>query len=171
MRRLFWRLFFPFFYLVLRVADPFLVRWTARRGLGNTVELAVIGRRSGIVRTVLVGLLSVGETHYLGHANGRAKWTHNLVAAGRGELRVDGGAPLPFSIVPVPAGPERDAVVAAAGRQHPFPADLAYRVAARQIRAEGRFFRLEPADGAVIPLPAAAARHDAGRSARDREPA
>jgi hypothetical protein len=162
MTRLFWRLFFPFLYVVLRVADPLLARWTAGRGLGNTVELYVRGQRTGIVRSVLVGLVSVGGTRYLGHANTSARWTHNLAAAGRGELRVDGGPPIPFVAVPVPPGPERDSVVSAAGRQHPFPADLAYRVAARQIRAEGTFFRLEPAGGAVIPLPSGAERRAGG---------
>jgi hypothetical protein len=171
MRRLFWRLFFPLLYLVLRAADPLLRRWTAARGLGNTVELRVPGRRSGATRRVLLGLLWVGDRRYLGHATATAIWARNLAAAGGGELLVDHGPALAVDAVPLAPGPERDEVIAAAGRQHPFPVDLAYRYAARQIRDEGTFFRLEPPAGSIIPLPAAAAHPSVASAAGDREPA
>jgi hypothetical protein len=170
MTRLFWRTFFPLLYVVLRVGDPLLSRWTAARGLGNTVELRVAGRHSGSPRRVLVGLLLIGDRRYVGHANATATWTRNLAAAGRGELSVDGAAEIACTAIPLTPGPERDAVVAAAGRQHPFPIDLAYRIAARQIKAEGTFFRLEPVGGAIIPLPLAAARRARARAAAGREP-
>jgi hypothetical protein len=170
-RRVFWRLFFPFLYLVLRVADRLLWRWTAARGLGNTVELRVLGRRSGVERRVLVGLLWVGERRYLGHATPTAAWARNLAAAGHGDLVIDGGPAITVAAVPLPPGEERDAVVAAAGRQHPFPVDLAYRFAAGQIRERGTLFRIEPPAGTLIPLPAAAARRCAAHLARDSEPA
>jgi hypothetical protein len=170
-RRVFWRLFFPFLYVVLRVGDRLLWRWTAARGLGNTVELRVLGRRSGIERRVLVGLLWVGERRYLGHATATAAWARNLAAAGRGALVVDGAAAIAAVAATLAPGEERDAVIAAAGRQHPFPVDLAYRFAASQIRETGTFFRLEPTAGTTIPLPAAAVRRSAGTIERDREPA
>ena len=45
-------------------------RLTERRGLGNTVELLVVGRRTGRERRRRSSdLLAVGERRYLGHAN------------------------------------------------------------------------------------------------------
>ena len=84
MARAFWRWFFPFLYGFLRLTDPFWRGLTERRGLGNTVELLVVGRRTGRERGVMVGLLAVGERRYLGHANTSAAWLRNLVDAGRG---------------------------------------------------------------------------------------
>ena len=51
--RAFWRWFFPFLYGFLRLTDPFWRRLTERRGLGNTVELLVVGRRTGRERRVM----------------------------------------------------------------------------------------------------------------------
>ena len=150
---MFWRWFFPFLYGFLRVTDPFWRRLTERRGLGNTVELLVVGRRTGRERRVMVGLLAVGERRYLGHANASAAWLHNLVDAGQGRLIVDGATPILVHAVRIGPGPEQDAVVLAASRQHPFPVDLAYRVARASIRADGIFLRLATADGRPVPLP------------------
>jgi hypothetical protein len=128
--RTFWRLFFPFLYRFLRVTDPFWRRLAERRGLVNTVELLVVGRRTGLERRVLLGLVAVDERRYVGHANAER-------------------------IVP---GPEQDTVVRAASRQHPFPVDIAYRLARASIRVDGLFVRLEAADGTPVPLPARARR-------------
>jgi hypothetical protein len=156
--RAFWRWFFPFLYGFLRLTDPFWRRLTERRGLGNTVELLVIGRRTGRERRVIVGLLAVGERRYLGHANASAAWLHNLVASGEGRLVVDGAAPLVIHAARIEPGPEQDAVVTGASRQHPFPIDLAYRLARASIRVDGIFVRLETADGSPVPLPTRARR-------------
>jgi hypothetical protein len=156
--RTFWRTFFPVLYAFLRLLDPFFVGLTERRGLVNTVELFVIGRRSGRERRVLLGLLAVGDRRYLGHANGSAVWMRNLAAARGGRLVVDGAPPIALRAERIALGEEHDAVVRAAGRQHPFPVDVAYRLARASIRHDGVFFRLETADGVPVPLPAHARR-------------
>ncbi len=158
MTRAFWRWFFPFLYGFLRVTDPFWRRLTERRGLGNTVELLVIGRRTGRERRVMVGLLAVGERRYLGHANASVAWLHNLVEAGEGRLIVDGAPPIRVRAARIEPGAEQDAVVLAASRQHPFPVDLAYRLARASIRVDGAFIRLDTADGSPLPLPSRARR-------------
>lgn len=158
MARVFWRLFFPFLYGFLRLSDPFWVRLTERRGLGNTVELFVVGRRSGRERRVMLGLLAVGDRRYLGHASGSAAWIGNLAAAGEGRLVVDDAAPIPVRAERIAPGEEQDAVVRAAARQHPFPVDVAYGLAQASIRHDGVFFRLETIDSLPIPLPARARR-------------
>lgn len=156
MARAFWRLFFPFLYGFLRLTDPFWLRVTERRGLVNTVELFVVGRRTGRERRVLLGLLHVGEGRYVGHANGHAAWIHNLGAAGEGRLVVDTETPVFVRAARIAPGEEQDRVVIAAGRQHPFPVEVAYRLARASIRHDGVFLRLERLDGAAIPLPARA---------------
>ncbi len=158
MTRAFWHWFFPFLYGFLRLTDPFWRRLTERRGLGNTVELLVVGRRTGRERRVLVGLLGVGERRYVGHANASAAWLHNLVATGEGRLVVDGATPLRVHAARIEPGPEQNAVVIGASRQHPFPVDLAYRLARASILVDGVFVRLETADGSPVPLPARARR-------------
>jgi hypothetical protein len=156
MSRWFWRSFFPVLYGFLRLTDPFWRRLTERRGLGNTVELLVVGRRTGLERRVMVGLLAVGERRYLGHADASAAWLHNLVDAREGRLIVDRTPPIRVHAARIEPGPEQDAVVLAASRQHPFPVDLAYRLARASIRIDGVFVRLATADGSPLPLPARA---------------
>lgn len=158
MARAFWRLFFPVLYAFLRASDPFWRGVTERRGLVNTVELFVVGRLTGRERRVMLGLLAVGDRRYLGHANAAAAWPHDLAAAGEGRLVVDALAPMRVRAARVAPGDERDAVVDAASRQHPFPVDIAYRVARASIRHDGVFFRIEADDGTPIPLPARARR-------------
>ncbi|QFZ77983.1 nitroreductase family deazaflavin-dependent oxidoreductase [Streptomyces fagopyri] len=66
------------------------VAWMTRRGLsvwGSRV-LAVRGRKSGQWRTTPVNLLTVEGRHYLVAARGHVQWTHNMRAAGGGELRL-----------------------------------------------------------------------------------
>ncbi|MFE5140709.1 nitroreductase family deazaflavin-dependent oxidoreductase [Streptomyces fagopyri] len=66
------------------------VAWMTRRGLsvwGSRV-LAVRGRKSGQWRTTPVNLLTVEGLHYLVAARGHVQWTHNMRAAGGGELRL-----------------------------------------------------------------------------------
>ncbi|MFG2448078.1 nitroreductase family deazaflavin-dependent oxidoreductase [Streptomyces sp. NPDC048512] len=66
------------------------VAWTTRRGLsvwGSRV-LAVRGRKSGEWRTTPVNLLTVGGKQYLVAPRGHVQWTHNMRAAGGGELRL-----------------------------------------------------------------------------------
>ncbi|MFH8974606.1 nitroreductase family deazaflavin-dependent oxidoreductase [Streptomyces sp. NPDC017890] len=66
------------------------VAWLTRRGLsvwGSRV-LAVRGRKSGQWRTTPVNLLTVDGQQYLIAPRGHVQWTHNMRAAGGGELRL-----------------------------------------------------------------------------------
>ncbi|MFF6914820.1 nitroreductase family deazaflavin-dependent oxidoreductase [Streptomyces sp. NPDC012466] len=67
-----------------------LVAWLTRRGLsvwGSRV-LAVRGRKSGQWRTTPVNLLTLDGKQYLVAPRGHVQWTHNMRAAGGGELRL-----------------------------------------------------------------------------------
>ncbi|MGD6747248.1 nitroreductase family deazaflavin-dependent oxidoreductase [Streptomyces sp. BH106] len=66
------------------------VAWLTRRGLslwGSRV-LAVRGRKSGEWRTTPVNLMTVDGRQYLVAPRGHVQWTHNMRAAGGGELRL-----------------------------------------------------------------------------------
>lgn len=136
-------------YGLIRVLDP-LIRpvWRAV-GLADTEELVIRGRRTGRSRAVLVGLLHVDEAWYVGHPNGlAAHWVRNLLASGRATVRLRSGRVAPVVARRLPAGPERDRVIRATFRQHPFPGNVVYFLARRHIEAVGEFFRLEPAGSA-----------------------
>ncbi|MFJ6246826.1 MULTISPECIES: nitroreductase family deazaflavin-dependent oxidoreductase [unclassified Streptomyces] len=67
-----------------------LVAWTTRRGIsvwGSRV-LAVRGRKSGAWRRTPVNLLTVDGAQYLVAPRGHVQWTHNMRAAGGGELHL-----------------------------------------------------------------------------------
>lgn len=139
-----WSFALRWFYRFLKLIDPLVRLWYEPFGIGNTIELVARGRRSGKPRRVLLGLLQVEGRLYLGHPNGDIAWTRNLEAAGEGELQVRGMTPVFVQPVRLPPGPEREAVIQATWRQHPFPGNLIYWLARGQIRAVGTFFRLEP---------------------------
>lgn len=140
-----WRIGFRALYRVLRLADPVIRGWWLAAGLGNVVELRVPSRRSGRMRSILVGVLRTGDALYLGHPNGHVQWTLDLAAAGEGELRWPGAAEsVAFRPVWLAPGVERSAAIRAT-RQHPFPGNLVYRLGRRHIEAVGVFCRLEPA--------------------------
>ena len=66
------------------------VAWLTRRGIsvwGSRV-LAVRGRKTGEWRTTPVNLLTVDGQQYLLAPRGHVQWTHNMRAAGGGELRL-----------------------------------------------------------------------------------
>ncbi|GAA0629652.1 nitroreductase family deazaflavin-dependent oxidoreductase [Streptomyces thermocarboxydovorans] len=66
------------------------VAWLTRRGIsvwGSRV-LAVRGRKSGQWRTTPVNLLTVDGRQYLVAPRGHVQWTHNMRAAGGGQLRL-----------------------------------------------------------------------------------
>jgi hypothetical protein len=130
-------------YLFLRLLDPLIRLWLRAYGLGNVVELVVPGRRTGRRRSTLLGLLSVDGTWYVGHPNGPVAWTRNLDAAGgRAELRWRGTGAVPVGAVRLPPGEERERAILATD-QHPFPADLIYRLGRSHVRAAGVYYRLE----------------------------
>jgi deazaflavin-dependent oxidoreductase (nitroreductase family) len=122
------------------------MRLTLRPGFGNLVVLTVVGRRSGRQRRLPLGLLRADGQVYLGHPSGDTAWTLNVRAADRVSVE---SASLPstrYRAVVLGPGPERDAVVRATFRQHPFPGNLFYRLAGRHVSDWGVFFRLERAD-------------------------
>ncbi|MGW6548095.1 nitroreductase family deazaflavin-dependent oxidoreductase [Streptomyces massasporeus] len=66
------------------------VAWLTRRGIsvwGSRV-LAVRGRKSGQWRTTPVNLLTLDGRQYLVAPRGHVQWTHNMRAAGGGELHL-----------------------------------------------------------------------------------
>lgn len=136
--------FWPRWYRLLARLDPVIVGLWRRGVLGNTVRVRVVGRRTGLPRIVLLGVLRVGEGRYLGHPDAACAWTRNLDAAGGGVLELPDGRRLRFTAEPLEPGPERDAVIRATFRQHPFPGTLLYWLSRRHIRAQGRFYRLSP---------------------------
>ena len=62
----------------------------ARAGVSllGSRELRVLGRTSGEWRTTPVNLLTVDGQQYLLAPRGHVQWTHNMRAAGGGELRL-----------------------------------------------------------------------------------
>jgi len=140
----FWSVALRWFYRFLVFSDPLVRAWYRPFGLGNTVDLVVRGRRTGRPRPVLLGLLRVDGRMYLGHPNGDVAWTRNFEAAGEGELDIRGLPPFLVRPIRLPPGPERQAVIRATWRQHPFPGSLMYYLSRGHIRAVGTFFRLEP---------------------------
>jgi deazaflavin-dependent oxidoreductase (nitroreductase family) len=142
-----WAVWWRAWYRLIRLAGWPLTRLALGRGFGNVVVLRVAGRRTGRARELPLGLLSVGERRYVGHPNGDTAWTLNLRAAGT--VAVAGARVGSFQARPVllEPGDERDAVVRATFRQHPFPGNAFYRLAARHVFANGVFFRLELIEG------------------------
>ena len=140
--------FWPRWYRALARLDPLIERAWRRFGVGNVVRVIVMGRRSGRPRSVFLGLLRVGGRRYLGHPDTSCAWTLNLDAAGGGELEGRDGEREPFRAVLLEPGPEREAVIRATFRQHPFPGTLLYWLSRRHIRAVGRFYRLSAPDPA-----------------------
>ncbi|MGP3969270.1 nitroreductase family deazaflavin-dependent oxidoreductase [Streptomyces sp. 6N223] len=76
-------------WLTVHVLNRF-VAFLTRRGLsvwGSRV-LAVRGRKSGEWRRTPVNLLTLDGRHYLVAPRGHVQWTHNMRAAGGGELHL-----------------------------------------------------------------------------------
>lgn len=138
-----WSWVFRVLYAFLGLVDPLIRSWFESFGLGNVVEVRLVGRRSGRPRTVLLGLLRTTDQLYLGHPNGEVAWTLNLASAGRGELRWHQGPALEFRPVRLADGNEREAAIQATD-QHPFPGNVIYRAGRGHIREVGVYFRLEP---------------------------
>jgi hypothetical protein len=110
---------------------------------GHIVELALVGRRTGRPRTVLVTLIRVGEGWYVGHPNGETAWLANLAAADSVQMTILGLPPLRVRSVPLRLGPERVAVIEATARQQPILARSLYRVSRRHILRAGVYHRLD----------------------------
>jgi hypothetical protein len=160
-----WGVWWRATYRLVRIADGLVARLAAWRRIANVVVLRVTGRRSGRERSVPLGLLAVDGRIYIGHPNGDTAWTLNLRAAPWATIE---SAQLPRTRVrPVllGPGPERDAVVRATFRQHPYPGKVFYRLSGRHVARTGVFFRLERDIDADQADPAAP-NGPAGRAAR-----
>lgn len=133
-------------YRVLRLLDPLIASAVANGlpGLDGVVDIRYPGRRTGRPRRTLVTILRHDGAWYVGHPNGPAPWVRNVEAAGWVEVDPPAAHGSRFAVVRLGAGPERDAVIRAACRQQPFPANLIYRAAQRHIAAVGVYHRLEP---------------------------
>jgi deazaflavin-dependent oxidoreductase (nitroreductase family) len=141
-----WQRLFPIEYRLIRLLDPLVRRSWHVAGLGNVVELRVVGRRTGLPRSVLLGLLRDGNRWFLGHPSGDVAWTRNLEAAGEATIAFASGRSLPVRASRLPDGDLRDRAIAATG-QHVFPGNLVYRLARAHIRAVGTFFVIEVETG------------------------
>jgi hypothetical protein len=140
-----WTVAFRVLYAVLRLLDP-LIRWAwFSVGIGITARLTVRGRQTSRERSVLVGLLRVDGSWYVGHPNGEVGWTANLRAAGRARVAPRSEETFEVIAIALADGPERSAVIRATAEQQPFPGNLLYRAARRHILSQGRYFRLVPA--------------------------
>ncbi len=139
----FWSVTFRVFYRLIGAMAPLVRAWLKVAGLGNVVELVVVGRRTRRRRIVLLGLLRTGGEWYVGHPNGSAAWTRNLDAAGEAVLFLRGQPPIDVRPVLLPDGDERHRVIGVTWRQHVFPGNVIYWLARRHILAVGRYYRLE----------------------------
>jgi hypothetical protein len=137
-----WRRYLRVQYRLIRLLDPLVAAWWRGYGLGNVVELRVVGRRTGRPRRVLLGLLRAGDHWFLGHPNGDVAWTLNLEAAGSAELALSWPTAIPIRATRLPAGELRDEAILATSQQV-FPGNIVYRLARRHVRAVGTYFLIE----------------------------
>jgi hypothetical protein len=144
-----WSIYFPIQYRLIRLLDPIIRTWWRGYGLGNVVELRLRGRRTGLDRRVLVGLMRASDGWYVGHPNGDTAWTRNLEAARDVELSLSWPSSLTVHARRLEPGPERDRAILATGQQV-FPGNIVYRLARRHVLAVGTYFALE----ASAPTPA-----------------
>jgi deazaflavin-dependent oxidoreductase (nitroreductase family) len=135
--------FWPRWYRLLLGLDPIIGAVWRRFGLGITVRVVVLGRRTGQPRPVYLGLLRVCDRLYLVHPDVSCAWTANLEAAGRGEIQFRDGRAEPFEATLLQPGRERDAAIRATFRQQPFPGNVLYWLSRGHLHAVGRFYRLE----------------------------
>jgi hypothetical protein len=140
-----WRRLLPAMYAFIKLMDPLIrASWRASgAGLRNVVELRVVGRRSGVYRRVLLTLLKDDGQWFLGQPNGDVQWTRNLESAGAAEIAFRDAAPVTVLARRLPPGLVRDRAIRSTW-QHPFPANLVYRLARAHIRAVGVFFAIDP---------------------------
>jgi len=144
-RSAFWNRWLPIQYRIIRLLDPLVRPIWQGFGLGNIVELRVPGRRTGVTRSVLLGLLRDGDRWFLGHPNGDVAWTRNLEAAETALLVFRPPTAVAVSARRLEPGELRDRAIAATG-QHVFPGNLIYRLARAHIRAVGTYFLIEVGD-------------------------
>ena len=148
-----WNLAWRAIYRTMRVLDPLVRSWVANDlpGLNGVVQMRFVGRRTDRPRRILITLLGVDGSWYVGHPNGEASWVRNAEASGWVDIDPPARHGPRFSVHRLAAGPERDAVIRATVRQQPFPANLVYWASQRHVAAVGVYHRLAPVptDGAA----------------------
>ncbi|MFD6618765.1 nitroreductase family deazaflavin-dependent oxidoreductase [Streptomyces albidoflavus] len=99
-------------WFFVHVTNPIVI-WLCRRGIGlfGIRILVVRGRKSGVSRQTPVHVLTTQGQTYLLAPRGHVQWTHNLRAAGRGELRL-GKKTVPFTATEI-ADDDKPAVLRA----------------------------------------------------------
>ena len=121
-----WSVYFRVQYRLIRLLAPIIGPFWRGYGLGNVVELRVVGWHSGRPRPILLGLLRSGDHWFLGHPNGDVAWTRNLEAAGGGACRCRGRRRSPSAPPGCPTGScatgDPRHVAAGVPRQHRLPA-------------------------------------------------
>jgi hypothetical protein len=137
-----WRRYLRIQYRIIRMLEPVIRPFWRGYGLGNIVELRVVGRQSGTPRIFRLGLLQAGGHWFLGHPNGDVAWTRNLEAAGTAELVLSWPTTIPIRATRLPHGELRDQAILATSQQV-FPGNVVYRLARRHVRAVGTYFLIE----------------------------
>lgn len=159
-----WRFYLRIQYRLIRLLAPIVGPFWRGYGLGNIVELRVVGWHSGQPRPILLGLLQAGGHWFLGHPNGDVAWTRNLEVAGTAELSLSWPSTIPIRATRLPHGELRDQAILATS-QHVFPGNIVYRLARRHVRAVGTYFLIEVAlpgdDAATVPARLAPGEHGA----------
>ena len=111
----------------------------APRGDCGVQRVPKAGHSSGLARpcSTVAAMHSAGSSTHVA-------WTLNLEAAGTADIAFRRQAPIHVRARRLPDGAERDRVFRTFG-QHPFPANIVYRLARGHIRAVGVYFAIEPA--------------------------
>jgi deazaflavin-dependent oxidoreductase (nitroreductase family) len=141
-----WNRVLPVWYRLVALANPLVRRLSRTVGIGNVVELRVVGRRSGALRGVVVGVLRDGDQWFLGHPNGHVAWTRNLEAAGVADIVIGNGSPIHVTARLLEPGELRDRAILSTD-QHLFPGNLVYRLARAHTRAVGVYFAIDQSPG------------------------
>jgi hypothetical protein len=140
-----WNAWLPVQYRIIKAINPLVGFLWRAFGIGNIVELRVVGRRTGVTRSVKLGLLRDGDLWFVGHPNGDVPWTLNLEAAGTALLVFRPPTAIAVRARRLEPGELRDRAIAATG-QHVFPGNLVYRLARAHVRAAGAYFLIEVGD-------------------------
>ncbi|MFI5225804.1 MAG: hypothetical protein ACHQ3P_03925 [Candidatus Limnocylindrales bacterium] len=147
-----WSVYLRAQYRLIRLMDPLIRTVWRGYGLGNVVELGLVGRRTGRPRRVLVGLLRADGDWFVGHPNGPCPWTLNLEAAGGATLTPSWPTTLSVRARRLAPGAERDRAILATS-QHVFPGNVVYRLARAHVRAVGAYYALEVVDDEARTMP------------------
>jgi hypothetical protein len=147
-----WSVYLRFQYRLIRLIDPLVHPFWRGYGLGNVVELGLVGRRTGRPRPILVGLLRDDGGWFIGHPNGPTAWTLNLEAAGRATLTPSWPTTVTVLARRLGPGDERDRAILATS-QHVFPGNVVYRLARSHVRAVGVYYALTVVEDPEPPTP------------------